>query len=454
MRVAFLAYRGSMQSGGLGIYLHALTRQLVDQGVEVDLYVGPPYPDPMPWVRTIPLEDPRFWDKKFMPDWFSFLPDSQLSIFRPLDFWEFVVTRFGFFPEPFAFSMRAAHAVVAELRRGVRYDLVHDVQTLGYGALWLRALGLPVVSTVHHPLTIDRRSSLARDRSFTDYKGSLTFHPVRSQARVARRLEGMITSSEASVDELVSGFGVRRERIHNVSNGVDLPAPGRIRARPERRELLFIGRGADPNKGLEYLLEALSELPPDVTLRLFDDPPPRLTAIHAKLEGLRLHDRVRFDGKVPRDELERALHETTTLVVPSLFEGFGLPAVEALAAGTPVVASAAGALPEVIRRAGAGLLVPPADSGALAKGILSVLENWESHQRDAVAARARIEREFGWHEVATRTLAVYQQVLGQTSRPQASSMSAKPGAAEQTGRLQDVQRRSAPATEGQSGTGS
>ena len=411
MRVAFLASRGSMQSGGLGIYLHALTRQLADRGVEIDLYVGPPYPDPMPWVRTIRLEDPRFWDRKFQPGWFSFLPESKLSIFRPLDFWEFVVTRFGFFPEPFAFSMRAARAVMAALQRGVHYDLVHDVQTLGYGVLWLRALGLPAVSTVHHPLTIDRRFSLARDRSFLDYKGSLTFHPVRSQARVARRVEAMITSSNASVDELVSGFGVARERIHNVSNGVDLPEPGRIRPRPERHELLFMGRGSDPNKGLEYLLEALAELPPSVTLRLFDEPPGRLTSVYAKLQELGLHDRVRFDGKVPRAELEHALRETTALVVPSLFEGFGLPAVEALAAGTPVVASAAGALPEVVNRAGAGVLVPSADSGALAKGILEVLGDWEAHQRAAVEARARIEREFGWCQVAARTLAVYEHVL-------------------------------------------
>ena len=411
MKVAFLAYRGSMQSGGLGIYLHSLTRQLAERGVEIDLYVGPPYPDPIPWVRTIEIENPHFWDKKFQPGWSGFLPDSKLSIFRPLDFWEFLVTRFGFFPEPFAFSMRAASAVVANARRGVRYDLIHDVQTLGYGVLWLLALGVPVVSTVHHPLTIDRRTSLARDRSFLDYKGSLTFHPVRSQGRVARRLDAMITSSEASVEELARGFRVRRERIHNVSNGVDLPPPGGIRPRPERSELLFVGRGSDPNKGLEYLIEALAELPERVSLRLFDDPPGPGTSVRRKLDELGLHDRLRFDGKVPRAELEAALREATALVVPSLFEGFGLPAVEALAAGTPLIASAAGALPEVVSRAGTGVLVRPADSGALAKGILSVLEDWETHQRTAVAARERIERQFGWPEVAARTLAVYEKVL-------------------------------------------
>jgi hypothetical protein len=190
MRIAFLAYRGTMKSGGLGIYVTSLTRQLAELGCEIDLYVGPPYPDPMPWLRVIPIENGRFWDKKFEPGYRAFLPrERPLSMFEPLTFWEYAVTRFGFLPEPFAFSMRAARAVIGELRRGGRYDLLHDVQTLGYGLLWLRALGIPAVSTIHHPLTIDRRFSLERDRSFLDYKGSLTFYPVRTQSRVARRID-------------------------------------------------------------------------------------------------------------------------------------------------------------------------------------------------------------------------------------------------------------------------
>jgi len=420
MRIAFLAYRGTMKSGGLGIYVTSLTQQLAELGCEIDLYVGPPYPDPMPWLRVIPIENGRFWDKKFEPGYRAFLPrERPLSIFEPLTFWEYAVTRFGFLPEPFAFSMRAARAVIGELRRGGRYDLLHDVQTLGYGLLWLRALGIPAVSTIHHPLTIDRRFSLERDRSFLDYKGSLTFYPVRTQSRVARRIDAMITSSEASVDELAGGFGVPRKHIHNVGNGVDLPAPGVVREAPAPPELLFLGRGSDPNKGLEHLLDALAQLPAEVRLRLFDDAPGKGTAVRAKLQELSLSDRIRFDGKVPREELEQGLREATALVVPSLFEGFGLPVVEALAAGTPVVASAAGALPEVIARAGVGTLVPPANPTALARGILAVLGNWKSEQRAAVAARSRIEAEFGWPQVAKRTVEVYESVLqaGAPGRP-------------------------------------
>jgi len=229
MRIAVLAYRGNMQSGGQGIYLHALVRGLLNRGHEIECFVGPPYPDPIPGVQLTRIDNQQFWIKRFERDGSAILPrPNPLRILHPLCFYEYAVTRFGFLPEPFAFSLRAAREVIARLRRGVRYDLVHDVQSLGYGLLWLRALGLPVVTTVHHPLTVDRRFSLQRDQTFTDYKGTLTFYPVRSQARVARRLDAVITSSESSKREITRGFRVRSERVHNVLNGVDLPPWGAL----------------------------------------------------------------------------------------------------------------------------------------------------------------------------------------------------------------------------------
>ncbi len=411
MRIALLAYRGNMQSGGQGIYLHALTRELLRRGHEIDCFVGPPYPDPIPGARLGLIENQQFWIKRFKRERSAFLPrPDPLRILHPLNFYEYAVTRFGFLPEPFAFSLRAAREVIARLRRGVRYDLVHDVQSLGYGLLWLRALGLPVVATVHHPLTVDRRFSLQRDQTFSDYKGTLTFYPVRSQARVARRLDAVITCSGASAHEITHGFRVRPERVHNVLNGVDLPASGRRRPQPAEPELLFVGRAGDPNKGLEHLLAALALLPREIRLCVLDRFPEG-TAMARQISAHGLASRIRFAGKVSRDELEAAYQRAALVVVPSLFEGFGLPAVEALAAGTPVVASRAGALPEILDVAGAGRLVPPGDPPALAKGISESLARWRSEQRAALAARTRIETGFSWPRVVARTEQVYRQVL-------------------------------------------
>jgi glycosyltransferase involved in cell wall biosynthesis len=415
MRLAFLAYRGNMKSGGQGVYLYALTRELAALGCQIDVFVGPPYPDPMPWARVFKLENQMFWGKRFDPKPGAFLdPERPWRIFRPLDFFEFAVTRFGFLPEPFAFSVRAARAVLRELRSGQRYHLVHDVQSVGYGLLYLQALGLPVVTTIHHPLSIDLRSSLSRDRTFAEMKGSLTFYPVRTQARVARRLAAVLTSSEASRSAIASDFGVRPERIHDVKNGVELAAPPVRRAKPAQPELLFVGRASDPNKGLEILLEALALLPHEVTLRVLDHLP-ELTPVERSLKALHLEERVRFSGKVSAESLTRAYCEAAVVVLPSLFEGFGLPAIEALAAGTPVVASRAGALPEVLGAAGTGRLVPVRDAPALAKAIAEVLEQWDDEHAQALAARARLEDTFGWRPTALRTRAVYERVLADWS---------------------------------------
>jgi glycosyltransferase involved in cell wall biosynthesis len=411
MRIAFLCYRGNMKSGGQGVYLAALTRELAALGCEIDVFVGPPYPTELPWARVTRLENQMFWGKRFDKRKGAFLDRARpWTIFRPLDFYEFAVTRFGFLPEPFAFSVRGARAVVRELRAGRRYDLVHDVQSVGHGLLGLQALGLPVVTTIHHPLSIDLRSSLARDRTFAEMKGSLTFYPVRSQARVARRLAAVLTSSEASKAAIASDFRVRPELIHDVRNGVELTAPGEQRARPARHELLFVGRCGDPNKGLEFLLQSLALLPHDVGLRVLDDFP-AFTPLEKTLRALQLESRVRFSGKVSAEELERAYRGASAVVLPSLFEGFGLPAIEALAVGTPVVAARAGALPEVIRDARAGRLVPPRDPAALAKTIGETLERWDEAHAEALAARPRLESLFGWRPTAERTLRVYEQVL-------------------------------------------
>ena len=411
MRVALLAYRGNMQSGGQGIYLHALSRALADQGHSLDVFVGPPYPDPMPWARVTRLDNQMFWARRFERRRGSFLPRPRPArILEPLNFYEFAVTRFGFFPETFAFSLRAARALTARVRQGARYELVHDVQSLGYGLLWLQAQGVPVVSTLHHPLTVDLRSSLARDRGFKDRKGSITFHPVTSQGRVARRMAAIVTSSEVSRARIESDFRVERARIHNVLNGVELPDLGSERRRPEPPELLFVGRANDPNKGIEFLLAALARLSPEVRLRCLCPAPFPDDPLARRLRESGLEARVRFEGKRPRAELERAYRQAAVVVVPSRFEGFGLPAIEALASGTPVVASRGGALPEVLERAGAGRLARSLQPDALAAEIQSVLDDWEAEQRSVRAARPRIEQLFGWDAVARRTSAVYERV--------------------------------------------
>ncbi|MDJ0864702.1 MAG: glycosyltransferase family 4 protein [Myxococcota bacterium] len=430
LRICFVAYRGNMNCGGQGIYLWFLARELARLGHDVDVVVGPPYPDPMPFARAVHrVPNDEFWAKWFLKDWAHFLPaERPASVLSPLRFYELAASRIGFFPEPFVFSVRALRELARRLRAGRRYDVVHDVQCLGWGLLGIRALGLPVVTTVHHPLTMDRRASFRRDRTLRDRIGTVEFHPVGMQGFVARHLDGVITSSRASAEQITDDFGVRPERLHMLGNGLDTglfrPDPSQPRA---PAELLCVGRAADPNKGVAVLVRALAKLPPHVRLTLVDDDHAEHGA-RKRARRLGVDDRLRIAGRVPVDELVRLYQRATLVVVPSLYEGFGLPAAEAMACGTPVVATRAGALPELMETAGGGVVVAPGDPDALAKGIDTLLEQPDSRARLGAAAPARIEAAYGWPRVAARTADVYRAVLAaRRGRPANTTTSARSG---------------------------
>lgn len=430
LRLLFTAYRGNMRCGGQGVYLWFLSRELARLGHEVTVLVGPPLPDPMPFAREVhEVPDDRFWGKWFVRDWASFFPaENPLGVLTPLRFYELAASRIGFFPEPFAFSARAFREVARRLRRGQRFDLVHDVQCLGWGLLGIRALGLPVVATVHHPLTVDRRASFRRDRTLQEALGTAEFHPVGMQGFVARHLDRILTSSEAGAHVIRQDFGVRRERLRLLGNGLDtdLFSPDPAVAR-EAATLLCVGRASDPNKGIPVLVEALARLPAPARLVLVDEDHPLHEGRRLARE-LGIGERLEVVGRVPTDELVRRYRSATLVVVPSLYEGFGLPAAEAMACGTPVVAAAAGALPELLRTGGGGVLVPKGDPDALARAIAALLERPEERRRLGAEARRRLVDAYSWPRVAARTADAYRELLAERrGRPASMITSAHSG---------------------------
>jgi len=418
-----------MRCGGQGVYLWFLARELARQGHRVDVFVGPPYPDPMPFARSVTLlPNEQFWGRWFSRDPAGMLPrPNPLAIFEPLNFYELLGSYFGFLPEPFAFSARAFRSIASRLRAGERYDIVHDIQCLGYGILALRALGLPVVSTVHHPLTVDRRASFVRDESFRDALGTMTFYPIGMQSFVARRRDRLFTSSRVSARQIARDFGVAPERLRMVANGVDTdlyrPDPSVRRA---RNEILCVGRASDPNKGIKTLIEALALLPPEVTLTLVDEDTPGNVG-RKRARQLGCEKRLSIVGRVPTEELVRLYQRATLVAVPSRYEGFGLPAAEAMACGAPVVACRSGALPEVLGVGGGGLLVKRDDPESLARGIRALLEDPELRAELGARGRERIDAAYAWPRIAAATAAVYEEVLAERGRPARTTTSDNAG---------------------------
>ncbi|MBI4570998.1 MAG: glycosyltransferase family 4 protein [Chloroflexi bacterium] len=414
MKVCFLLHQGSMYSGGQGIYAHHVTRELLNLGVEVHVIAGPPYADLADGVQVHKLRNYSIY-RLLETGRFFFFGRHPLSFFHPINFYEIGTSRFGFFSVMAAFSFRA-YLTLRELAAEHRFDLVHDVQGLGYGTLLTRANGLPVVANIHHPLQVDRENSIRLARTFNDKIRWARFYPFFMQELVARRMDRIITGSRASAGSVAELFRLPSERVAVVYDGVDTDVFRPLELAKEPGGLLYVGNSDDRNKGARFLLEALALLRdrPDWRLTVVDRPNaflvPRLSA------ELGIDDRVTLTGRIDREELVRLYNQAQLLVSPSLYEGFGLPAAEAMACATPVLATTAGAFPEVIEDGVSGVLVPPRDGRALAAGIERLLDDAELRQRVAQQGRQRIVDHFSWRNTAEGTLALYEEVLAERRR--------------------------------------
>ncbi|MDY6906971.1 MAG: glycosyltransferase family 4 protein [Chloroflexota bacterium] len=406
MRIALLCNRGNMYCGGQGVYTFYLAQALQRLGHEVEIVVGPPYPDVPPGVVEHRVENLNFFE-------YGFPKAEPFRVFTPLNLYELASTRMGMFSEMTAFSVRAFDAV-RRRHRERPFDIIHDNQTLGYGILLMKSLGVPVVATIHHPLPIDRKTDLAYLESPRDRWWRIMFYPFIMQHMVARRMERVIVVSHSAADETHDAFGVARDRIRVVYNGIDIDAFRRPDdVAPEPGRLIVVCNTRDRKKGVVYLLGALRILRRDVDARLtiVDWGLPENEYTPGLVRRFGLDGCVEFTGKVSRDELVRHYARAQVAVVPSLYEGFGLPAAEAMALGLPVVSTTAGALPEVVGDDAAGALVPPRDAAALAAAIRGLLQDEALRREAGVAGRKRVETMFTWENAARQTLDVYQEVM-------------------------------------------
>ncbi|HEV7961346.1 MAG TPA: glycosyltransferase family 4 protein [Actinoplanes sp.] len=407
LRIALLSYRGNPFCGGQGVYVRQLSRELAGLGHRVDVLAGQPYPvldDGVDLIRIPSLDLYREPDPFRMPrpgeyrDW--------------IDVLEVATMMTAGFPEPMTFSLRALRELGS---RRDRYDVVHDNQSLGYGLLGLARLGLPLVTTVHHPIQVDRRLELAAAVGFRRLSLRRWYGFTRMQRRVARHLRHVITVSESSRAEITEQLRIPAERIRVIGVGADVGVFHPDPSVPRVSDRIVTTASADvPLKGLLPLVEAVA--------KVRTERPAELVVVGSARRGgpvaeaitrYDLHNAVRFTGRLTEAELATELRRAALVVVPSLFEGFSLPLVEAMACGTPVVATTGGALPEVAGRHGeTALLVPPGDPQALADAIAAMLGDEALRARLGAAGRDRVLRRFTWRAAAERTVECYRDAIG------------------------------------------
>ncbi len=418
LRVALLSYRSKPHCGGQGIYLRHLSRELAALGHHVEVFSGQPYPElePGPLLRTLPSLD-LYRD----PDPFR---TPHLREYRDwIDVLEVAAMRTGAFPEPLTFSLRALRALRASR---ADFDIVHDNQVLAYGMLGIGRLGLPLVTSIHHPISVDRRIELAAASGLTRLAKRRWYSFVRMQGRVARRVGPVLTGSQSSRDDICRDFRVPASRVRVIPLGVDtrLFRPRRQPRVPGR--IVAVASADSPVKGIPTLLRAIAKITTerDAELTLVGRPAPGGPTERLVAE-LGLAGRVQFVSGISDTELAELAASAQVAVVPSLYEGFSLPAVEHMASGTALVASRTGALPEVT--GDAAVLVTPGDAEELAAALNRLLGSERERARLSAAALARVAERFAWPAVARATVAEYRRAL-RSATPQKPALTGAAGA--------------------------
>lgn len=406
MRIALLSYRSKTHCGGQGVYVRHLSRGLADLGHQVEVFSGQPYPeglDPRVRLTQVPSLDLYRESDPFRTPHFSEIRDAT-DVLELLTMWT------AGFPEPRTFSIRAARLLAA---RRDEFDVVHDNQCLGSGLLNIARVGLPLVATVHHPITRDRALDLAAAPRWRRPLVRRWYGFAAMQKRVARRIPDLLTVSSTSATHIADDFGVDPGQLSVVPLGVDttLFTPDEHPRVPGR--IIAIASADRPLKGTGHLLQAIADLriKHDVELQLVAKLEPN-GPTEKLIADLGITDIVHTSSGLTDAELASLFASSEIACIPSLYEGFSLPAVEAMASGTPIVASRAGALPEVLGTSGGcAELVKPGDVGDLTRAISGLLDSPTRRQQMGMAGRRRALDVFSWKSVAAQTVNVYEQAI-------------------------------------------
>jgi glycosyltransferase involved in cell wall biosynthesis len=411
LRICLLTYRGNPRCGGQGIYIRLLSRELAALGHTVDVWSGQPYPELLPGVGLVKVPSLDLWNEAALLRWPGFR-----ELRDPVNRLEYAQSVTGGFVEPITFCMRVARKFQDNGHRAA-YDIVHDNQSLGADLIKV-AQHTPVVATIHHPITIDRKIGLQSVTSLTQRLGLLRWYTfVPSHLRTARRLDRIITISDSSARDLQTEYKLRADQLRVVGNGINLEVfgPRPEIARDPNRIITILSADA-PLKGFPYLLGAMAELRrsrPALKLTVIGAPGLK-SPTRTLIDRHGLADAIEFTGKVEFEEIAQRYAAASVAVVPSLYEGFSFPAGEAMACEVPVVASRAGAIPEVIGTDGrCGVLVEPRAPEALAREIAALLDAPERCRAMGAAGRERVLTHFTWRKAAERHVEVYREVIAQ-----------------------------------------
>ena len=406
MKIGLLSYRSNPFSGGQGIYVKHLSLALTKLGHQVDVISGPPYPDLHEDINLIKIPSLNLFELKDNLRLRSFKPSF---LFNLTDFSEWMGVLSGGFPEPYAFGERVNTYLN---KTSTDYDLIHDNQSLCYGLINIQK-EIPLVTTIHHPITKDHKLALEAATTWKERLSINRWHSfLRMQKKVAPQLNRIICPSNQSKADVIEEFKVNKENVDVVLNGIDLDSFNRddnVEKKPYR---IITTASADvPLKGLKFLIQAMTEIIDEI-------PAAHLVVLgRAKKKGdiikqisrLNLEDKISFHSGLSQSEVVSLYSSSHICVIPSLYEGFGFGAGEAMACELPLISTQSGGLREVIGQE--AVVIESESSKAIVKAVKDLFSNKEKQLALSRAGRKRMENEFNWIKAAKTYEEIYSKTI-------------------------------------------
>ncbi|MBF0228436.1 MAG: glycosyltransferase family 4 protein [Desulfamplus sp.] len=405
LKIGLISYRSNPHCGGQGVYVRNLSRALTDLGHHVEVIAGPPDPlligdAKLTMLQTLDLYNPND----------LFRTPKLHELIDPISLIEWLGVSSMGYPEPLTFGMRVKR-YIKENNKFKGYDIIHDNQSLAYGILSL-SKRLPVTATIHHPMTVDRRIAVKSTKSiYQKFKQLRWYSFIGMQKYVARRLSKIITVSDFSKQDISREFSIPEKRFITIPNGINTELFRPLENIKRESNRVIVTNSADtPLKGLYYLLHAVKNISKLRPIKLIVIGSPRKDGgVEKVVKNLDLKDTVEFTGRIDDRRFIEEYAKATIAVVPSLYEGFGLPVGEAMACRIPVICTAGGALPEVA--GDAAQIVPPANADALKDAIISLLDNPSQREKMAQAGYERVMKSYTWETTAIKTVQAYREII-------------------------------------------
>ena len=404
MKVGLLSYRSHPYSGGQGIYIKHLSKALKNLGHEVSVLSGPPYPELDSGVNLIKI-----------PSLGLFESGERLKAFRlrflwsPIDLYEWITVMTGGFPEPYTYGKR----VLKRLKENnLKLDVLLDNQSLSSSLLEIQA-HYPLAVTIHHPITKDHKLEMQNAINWKERLSSSRWHNfLPMQKKVAPQLKNIICVSQPSKEDVISEFKVDEKKITVIPNGIDI---GIFKPSSIEKSLSFsivTTASADiPLKGLRHLILALPRVIrqfPLTSLTVIGKSPQK-SNLNKLIDDLDLEDKITFRSGISEKEIVKTYHDSDIAVIPSLYEGFGFGAGEAMACGVPLISTDSGGLKQVI--GDAALKIKPGSVNEIEEGILKLFSEEKIRQELAKKGRKRMEEFFDWKIAASAYIELFKKII-------------------------------------------